>query len=46
MTPEQFEQYYQLPKEVRMTMFQQVIAEIEDEDTRKFYQSLKVSDDE
>lgn len=46
MTPEQFEQYYQLSKEVRMTMFQQVIAEIEDEETRKLYQSLKVSDDE
>ena len=35
-----FEEYLELPKEERMTLFIKVIDSLEDEETMKLYQSL------
>ena len=35
-----FEEYLELPKEERMPLFMKIIDNLEDDDTRKFYQSL------
>ena len=35
-----FEEYLELPKEERMPLFMKIIDNLEDDDTRKLYQSL------
>lgn len=35
-----FEEYLELPQEERMPLFRKVIDSLEDEETRKLYQSL------
>ena len=35
-----FEEYLELPKEERMPLFREAIDSLEDDDTRKLYQSL------
>ena len=35
-----FEEYLELPKEERMPLFRKIIDSLEDEETRKLYQSL------
>ena len=35
-----FEEYLELPKEERMPLFMKIIDNLEDDDTKKMYQSL------
>ena len=35
-----FEEYLELPKEERMPLFMKIIDNLEDDDTKKLYQSL------
>ena len=35
-----FEEYLELPQEERMPLFMKIIDNLEDDDTRKLYQSL------
>lgn len=35
-----FEEYLELPQEERMPLFRKVIDDLEDDDTRRLYQSL------